>query len=312
VWGLANSLNGYGGRFRNQAADTWVNLGCPERGLEAFGAGCAGYFVDLSDTANCAGLGYTAYDGSGYGISATGRSAGGYFEDAAGSAHCYLAGDSCGVVASGDDSGAYFRGYEHGMFAYVASSTYKIEGNGSVAFVQNHPQDPDKTIVYNCPEGDEVATYTRGSARLTNGVAKVPLGETFKWVTNPDIGLTAHLTPRGEWAELYVKTLTTTELVVASRDPQSNAAFDYMVYGLRIGFEEVSIVQEKQREAPIPAMTDHLALYLRRPELRQWNALERFKQMRAAVGENDPLDLSAGKLLHEAITEFDPAVHVGR
>ena len=40
-------------------------------------------------------------------------------------------------------------------------------------------------------------TMTRGSARLTNGEAHVVLGGTFALVANPDLGLTAHLTPRG-------------------------------------------------------------------------------------------------------------------
>jgi hypothetical protein len=81
------------------------------------------------------------------------------------------------------------------------------------------------------------------------------------------------------------------------------------VYGLRIGFEEVSIVQEKEREAYIPSMADHRALYERRPELREYNALERFKRMRTAAGQTEPLDLSASQALHDAIVEFDPEVH---
>jgi len=56
-------------------------------------------------------------------------------------------------------------------------------------------------------------------------------------------------------------------------------------------------------------MVDHRALYQRRPELRDYNALERFKRMRADIGETEPLDLSASQALHDAIVEFDPAVH---
>ena len=102
-------------------------------------------------------------------------------------------------------------------------------GNGTKNFVQNHPLSQDKVIVYTAMEGDEAATFTRGSARLVNGVATVKLSETFQWVTNPDIGLTAHLTPRGEWSNLYVASLSTTEMVVRDVDGSRKGAFDYIV-----------------------------------------------------------------------------------
>lgn len=122
--------------------------------------------------------------------------------------------------------------------------------------------------------------------------------------------LWAHLTPRRQAVPLAVVSLATEELVVSGPDdgPQG-LAFDYIVYGLRIGFEEVSIVQEKQRGAYIPSMADHRALHERRPELREFNALERFKRTRAAAGKTEPLDLSTAPALHDAIVEFDPAVH---
>jgi hypothetical protein len=136
------------------------------------------------------------------------------------------------------------------------------------------------------------------------------MGETFKWVTNPDIGLTAHLTPRGRCEGLYVESLTTEEMVISEqRDGSSDVTFDYIVYGLRIGFEEVSIVQEKQEESYIPSMEDHRDLYVRHPELRKYNALERFKGMRAARGETEPFDMSSSEMLLNSIEEYDPAVH---
>ena len=57
-------------------------------------------------------------------------------------------------------------------------------------------------------------------------------------------------------------------------------------------------------------MADDRALFERRPELRGYNALERFKRMRAAAGQTERLDLSNSQALHDAIVEFDPAVHV--
>lgn len=48
----------------------------------------------------------------------------------------------------------------------------KILATGSMGFEQSHPGDADRLIVYACPDGDEVAPYTRGTARLAEA-AKV-------------------------------------------------------------------------------------------------------------------------------------------
>jgi hypothetical protein len=189
------------------------------------------------------------------------------------------------------------------------SGGYKVIGSGAVGFVQNHPYDASRVIVYACPEGDEVAVYTRGTARLVNGEARVKLGETFQWVTNPDLGLTAHLTPVGDWADLYVAEKSTTELVVRSHGGSPGAAFDYIVYGLRIGFEEISIVQEKRKESYIPSLASHRERYVGYPDLRAFNALERFKGMELALrGEAAAsLDMSRATVLKDAVHEADPA-----
>jgi hypothetical protein len=130
----------------------------------------------------------------------------------------------------------------------------------------------------------------------------VELDDTFRWVTNPAIGLTAHLTPRGNCEGLYVASLSTSELLVRElRDGSSNVSFDYIVYGLRIGFEEQSIVQKKTQDAPIPNMKNHRELYAEYPELRAYNSLERFKAMRSDVGASASLDQSAARFLLQAI-----------
>lgn len=217
-------------------------------------------------------------------------------------------GSITGVEGTGDLEGGCFQDGTSSGYSAVAYGTYKIQGSGSVAFVQNHPVDKDRVIVYNSPEGDEVATYTRGSARLTGGIARVRLGETFAWVTNPAVGLTAHITPRGADAGLYVESVTPEELVVRGREG-GDVFFDYIVHGLRIGFEEVSIVQKKRHESRIPSMADHVQLYADQPELRQYDALERWKAMRRDAGDTSPLDLGRAKALTDAVGEFDPAIH---
>jgi hypothetical protein len=214
-----------------------------------------------------------------------------------------------GVIGYGGTAGGDFMDVSSSAWGDVGRGSYKIMGSGSVSFVQNHPDRSDRVIVYAAPEGDEVATYTRGTARLIDGEARVPLGETFKWVTNPEVGLTAHLTPRGDWAELYVKSLTTETMVVASHDGSGDVAFDYIIYGLRIGFEEVTIVQEKEREAYIPSMEDHWEAYSRHPGLRRYNALERFKRMHAETYGASPIGQGTARALRDAIEEYDAAIH---
>jgi hypothetical protein len=238
----------------------------------------------------------------GYASATTGVTTGGFFKT--------YSPNGTGVQGEGDHRGGRFRDTDSGNYCYAGHDTYKTSGNGTNAFVQNHPRDNDRVIVYAAPEGDEVATYTRGTARLADGEARVALGETFKWVTNPDVGLTAHLTPRGKGTVLFVESLTTEQMVVRAMDGfPDDVVFDYIVCGLRIGFEEVSVVQEKQEESYIPSMAGHRELYANHPELRKYSPLERFTGMRAGVGETEPLDLSASEALRSAIEEYDPAVH---
>jgi hypothetical protein len=209
-----------------------------------------------------------------------------------------------GVSGSGAYQGGYFRDTDDNLFSRVAYSTYKISGSGTCAFVQNHPYERDRVIVYAAPEGDEVATYTRGTARLVDGEARVRLGETFGWVTNPDIGLTAHLTPRGCGSVLYVESLTTEEMTVRSFEGfPSDVVFDYIVYGLRIGFEDISIVQEKQEENCIPSMASHRNRFAQYPDLRKYSPLQRFKRMHANATKDDVLDLTASDALRAAIQD---------
>jgi hypothetical protein len=212
-----------------------------------------------------------------------------------------------GWVLYGEGAGTYINNSSTSAWAKTASSTYKIQGSGTVSFVQNHPDDPGAVIVYAAPEGDEVATYNRGSARLVGGQARVALGETFKWVTNPDLGLTAYLTPVGRWCDLYVAAKDTDELLVKSRDG-SDCTFDYLVYGLRIGFEESTIVQEKEQQAYIPSFKSHRELVARHSELARFTALSRFAAERATLGQVSALDTSRADRLKAAIHEFDPVV----
>jgi hypothetical protein len=301
-----------GGYFETSAGSSTARVAYGSYGIDARGSFMGGYFAD-DDGSGSALLGYGDYGVEGHGsvgVSGLGTLGGGYFLDSNQSGYAWVGTQHSGIHGYGNIEGGYFNDLSSSVDAHVAYSTYKISGTGSVSFVQNHPFDPGSVIVYAAPEGDEVATYTRGTARLVSGEAQVSLGETFQWVTNPDIGLTAHVTPRGDCGGLYVASLTTEKMVVQEMNGgTSDITFDYLVYGLRIGFEESSVVQEKELEAYIPSMADHRRLYQRHPDLRGYNSFERFKGMHHAFDPKAELDLSRAHALRDAIIEFDPAVH---
>jgi hypothetical protein len=296
-----------GGYFKDENDSGYAFVGYGGCGIDARGNQMGGYFEDLTSLAYAR----IAYDDTG--IEGRGRGYGGHFEDIDSSGFANAAKGDRGIEGYGNEAGGYFLDTDSDSSAAVAYGTYKIKGNGSVSFVQNHPENPDRVIVYTAPEGDETATYTRGTARLIGGEATVALGDTFQWVTNPDIGLTAYLTPHADCNGLYVESLTTSELVVRElAGGTSDTVFDYIVYGLRIGFEEVSVVQEKKGEAYIPSMQDHRDLYAREPDFQPYNALERFKGMHIASGlviNEGPFDFSRAWALRDAVEEYDPAVH---
>jgi hypothetical protein len=330
--GISAFGDGMGGQFRDSDGSGLARVGLGDRGIEATGSEMGGYFGDADNSGyahvgvedygirgygNSGGGHFEDLDNSGFarvgygnrGIEAFGNVLGGRFEDPDSSGLAYVAYGDYGIQTFGTEAGGYFQDSDSAGYAYVGRSSLKIVGSGGMSFVQNHPTDNSQVVVYTAPEGDEVATYTRGTARLIDGEARVALGETFRWVTNPDIGLTAWVTPIGDWSDLYVAEKTTEELVVRSHAGAPDVAFDFIVYGLRIGFEETSVVQEKELESFIPSMNDHRERYARQPELRRYNALERFRQMHADVTGTDAesIDLSASFALRDAIHEYDPA-----
>ena len=80
---------------------------------------------------------------------------------------------------------------------------------------------------------------------MKNGIAKVKLPEHFSLVTNDD-GLTIQVTLREECAGLYVVSASTKEIVVKELNGgKSNASFDYLVQGVRLGYENHQPIQNK-------------------------------------------------------------------
>jgi hypothetical protein len=292
-----------GGHFKDSDSSGYSYVGNGDQGILSAGNYVGGIFHDIDHS------GYSYVGFGDRGIEAFGNDMGGYFEESDGTGIANLAVGNRGIQAFGTNVGGYFEDTNSSAWSSAAYDTTKITGTGSVNFVQNHPYDPASVVVYTAPEGDEVATYTRGTGRVSGGEARVPLGETFRWVTNPDIGLTAYAMPIGNWCDLYVAEKGTEEIVVRTRDG-SECVFDYLVYGLRIGFEESTVVQEKTREAYIPSMKSHRDRVASHPELARHTALARWTGVRMkALGEAENVDLSRAHELRDLIQEYDPAVH---
>ena len=313
--GIKASGADQGGSFTNASGTGLANISIGDYGITAGGRapnGAGGYFT-------AQGASGQAWLGSGnWGIEARGGFCGigcggaGSFRDTNGGGYAYLGYSNVGIEAHTPSGAAGSAGSfyvdSNGIGVSIGYGLWAIMSNGIKSFVQNHPEDPAAVVSYVALEGDEAGTYTRGTARLVNGEARIVLGETFQWVTNPDIGLTAQLTPRGQWADLYVASETTKEIVVRSRDPHAtDVAFDYLVLGLRVGFENAPVVQEKEQEMPIPAGASGDLVYARKPELERYSALSRFSRMRQeGTGTIEPLDLRASETLKSKIHVFDP------
>lgn len=120
-----------------------------------------------------------------------------------------------------------------------------ITAKGTKNFVQEHPNDPSKEIVYVSLEGGEAGTYVRGSARLANGEATISLPDHFELVTSSN-GLTAQVTPRENCNGLYVTSLSPNKIIVKELlNGTSKVTFDYFVQGVRKGFEGHQVIRDK-------------------------------------------------------------------
>jgi hypothetical protein len=155
-------------------------------------------------------------------------------------------------IAAGPNGNTNLNFYAQGSGNIMSLSTggVSIKGNLSVSgqkhFVQDHPTDPAKEIVYVALEGGEAGTYIRGTGKLVDGKAVIELPEHFSLVTNQE-GLTIHLTPRGEWLQLYVVELDTRQSVIREAQGKSGE-FDYLIHGVRNGHEHHEVIRAKMQE----------------------------------------------------------------
>lgn len=120
--------------------------------------------------------------------------------------------------------------------------------SGAKNFVQPHPMDDTKQIVYIAAEAGEALTLARGVSRTEDGRAIVKLPDDFALVTSEEVPLTVQLTVEGAPALIYVVSKSKEAIEVKMKDSDfsefRDVAFDYFVQGVRDGFEDHVAIQD--------------------------------------------------------------------
>lgn len=133
----------------------------------------------------------------------------------------------------------------HGDFAtnrLTFNGSVTVTGNltkGSGSFVQPHPSDPAKEVVYAFFEGPEHAVFLRGKAKLVGGRATIETPGHFRAVAGKDEDITVQLTPRhADTFGLAAVRVTKSKIEVRELKSGTNSyEFDYFITAKRAGFE---------------------------------------------------------------------------
>lgn len=130
-----------------------------------------------------------------------------------------------------------------------AGMTVGNDGQGNVfgdikAFRVPNPRDAETDIWYASVEGPEAAAYLRGTARLTNGRARVEFPEHFRSIANSE-GITVQLTPRSvDTYGLAVLSSSVDGIEVGElKRGTGNFEFDWEVKAVRKGHENFQVVR---------------------------------------------------------------------
>ena len=159
------------------------------------------------------------------------------------------------LTSAGTASSAGLLGTSFGMATDTTTGPWGVFAAGNLGamgakhFVEPHPSDPSRVILYSSLEGREVGTYFRGTARTVNHEAVIEVPEDFRIVTAED-GLTVQITPIGSFASAYVESRDLNRIVVrVSRDVE----FDYLVQGVRRAFKNFQPLARGQEFMPLSA-----------------------------------------------------------
>jgi len=109
-----------------------------------------------------------------------------------------------------------------------------VGATGAKTFIEPHPSQAGKAIVYVALEGPEAGTYFRGRGRIHDGMGVIVVPESFRLVSSEE-GLTVQVTPIGEAAGVAVVSADLNTIVV--RSARRELEFFYTVNGVRKAFE---------------------------------------------------------------------------
>ena len=184
------------------------------------------------------------------GESVTGIAVFGSTTDAAGSG-IGVAADEIDSITGDSSAAAYlaFNGWG-GQFSSLTVS-------GTKSFIEPHPTDPTKEIIFVSLEGPESGTYFRGSASIVNGFATIAVPEAFRLVTDPD-GLTFVATPVGDFASIAVVSQDLDRIVVKG---SADVKFHYIVNGVRKAFRDHQPIVANRDFVPFGPTDRHFTIY---------------------------------------------------
>jgi hypothetical protein len=158
---------------------------------------------------------------------------------------------SRGTQGSRVDAGG--NGITFGVLGYLGNSGVHsfndITAAGAKPFVEPHPVDPSKQLVYVALEGAEAGTYFRGRAKFERGMARIAIPEHFRMLTEPE-GLSIQITPIGEMTTFAVMKIDLDEIVVRG---SRNVEFFYTVNGVRHNYKDFNPVQKNVLFVPTSA-----------------------------------------------------------
>ena len=243
ILGHTVSSTGFGGHFKIDNADNPHSAlfaetngpGAAIHGYTATSAGFAGHFkIDNADNLLAALFAET----NGGGVALVGTNYG----------------SGSGVMGSTFGNGAAIFGRADGtgpagsfMGNVVVNGNLSVSGTlsaGSKPFVQPHPTDPSKEVMYIAMEGPESTIFLRGTTNLIDGKAAIETPEYFRIVAG-DEGITVQFTPRSSKSkglaavEVNRNSITIEELM----DGTGTYEFDYFITAKRAGFEKHEPIQ---------------------------------------------------------------------
>ncbi|MFZ5801460.1 MAG: hypothetical protein ACOY3D_08845 [Candidatus Omnitrophota bacterium] len=163
-----------------------------------------------------------------------------------------------GGYFEGNTTGVFGGGSTYGVYGFGTAYAGYFEGNvnitglltkGGGAFVQPHPTDPVKEIVYAFFEGRDNNVFFTGEGKLKNGKATIEVPEDFQLVASTDAPYNVTLTPYGR-ASLYVEKRSPKQIDIAAIEKGEDTEFGYMVIAVRGGYERSKPIQENRHFRP--------------------------------------------------------------